>query len=123
MAELQPYGIVKICLISFLCRQHCPILYCTYPRLHTFQVATCFCHCSAKLVLHTDKTWCFQMQNQNHQTKSHFPQGTKIECVSNYRYLGILIGESLSFTPHIQQPVLQSGETGILFHNQILPFH
>lgn len=63
------------------------------------------------------------MQNQNHQTKSHFPQGTKIECVSKYRYLGILIGESLSFTPHVQQLVLRADETGILFQNQILPFH
>lgn len=32
-------------------------------------------------------------------------QGTKIECVSNYKYLGILFDKSFYFTPHIQQQV------------------
>jgi len=32
-------------------------------------------------------------------------QGFKIETVSQYKYLGILIDDSLSFKPHIQQLV------------------
>ncbi len=59
-----------------------------------------------KLVLNAEKTK--GMLFSNLKSKSNLPSiltsmGTKIECVSKYRYLGILIDESLSFTFHIQQ--------------------
>ncbi len=59
-----------------------------------------------KLVLNAEKTKVMLFSNL--KSKSNLPsiltsQGTKIECVSKYRYLCILIDESLSFTFHIQQ--------------------
>lgn len=65
--------------------------------------------CNLKLVLNADKTKVMLFSNTKSKPQN-LPsilssQGLKIECVSNYRYLGILIDESLSFANHIQQLV------------------
>lgn len=58
-----------------------------------------------KPVLNADITACFLIQNQSLIIfyPSLFP--SEIEFVSQYRYPGILIDDSLSFVPHVWQLV------------------
>ena len=61
-----------------------------------------------KLVLNVEKTKVMVFSNTKSKPQNlpiFSSQGLKIECVSSYRYLGILIDESLSFANHIQQLV------------------
>jgi len=60
-----------------------------------------------KLLKNTDKTKVMLFSNATDKTQNlpsiATSQGSQIEFVSCYRYLDILIDESLSFTPHIHQ--------------------
>lgn len=59
-----------------------------------------------KLVLNANKTKFMLFSNSKSKSPNLPPivtrQGSEIEQVNQYKYLGILIDDSLSFKPHIQ---------------------
>ncbi len=62
-----------------------------------------------KLVLNADKTK-FMLFSKSKSIPHNLlsvttSQGLEIEFTSQYKYLGILIDDALSFGPHVQQPV------------------
>lgn len=63
--------------------------------------------CDLKLVLNADKTKLMLFTKAKSKPSDLPPittlQGSVIESVSQYKYLGIIIDDSLSFKPHIQQ--------------------
>lgn len=73
-----------------------------------------------KLVLNDDKTKLMLFSNAKSMSRNLLPittsQGSEIESVSQFKYLGILIDDSLSFKPHIQHLVKKiKTEVGFLF--------
>lgn len=76
-----------------------------------------------KLVLNDDKTKLMLFSNAKSKSRNLLPittsQGSEIESVSQFKYLGILIDDSLSFKPHIQQLVKKLKlKLGFYFRNK-----
>lgn len=77
-----------------------------------------------KLVLNVDKTKFMLFSKSKPISKNNLlpittSQGSEIEFVSQYRYLGILIDDALSFGPHVEQLVKRlKVKLGFYFRNK-----